>query len=211
MAPSLADLERSLNLLLGPAASAGHGLPRALAMTDTDRAPDPAGLLRGLPRGGALILRDKNPTRLAEAARRWVPMAKRAGHKVLIAGNPRLALAAGAGGVHLSEAELRRRPETNWVRLRPDWIVTASAHGAGALERAARAGADAVLLSPVFPTQSHPDAAALGVRRFAALARARPIAVYALGGVNHSNMRRLRGTACAGIAGIGLFLADSVV
>ena len=207
MGSSLADLERRLNLLLGPAA--GGALPRAIAMTDVDRAPDPARLLRGLPGGGMLILRDRNPDRLAEAARAWVPAAHRAGHKVLIAGDARLALATGADGVHLAEAELRRRPHVNWVRLKPGWIVTASAHGAGAVGVAAGAGADAALLSPVFPTESHPDAPALGALRFAALAGPTPIAVFALGGVTRAMLRRLRGAGCAGIAGIGLFLADS--
>ena len=186
MGSSLADLERRLNLLLGPAP--GGALPRAIAMTDVDRAPDPARLLQGLPRGGALILRDRNPERLAEAARAWVPAAHRAGHRVLIAGDPRLALATGADGVHLSEAELRRRPHVNWARLRPGWLVTASAHGAGALGLAAGAGADAALLSPVFPTESHPVAAALGPLRFAALARPAPLAVFALGGVTGANL-----------------------
>jgi len=204
---SLADLERRLNLLLGPALGP---LPRALAMTDTERAPDPARLLGGLPRGGALILRDKSPERLAEAAHAWVPMAKRAGHRVLIAGDARLALATGADGVHLSEAQLRRRPETNWVRLKPGWMVTASAHGAGALALAAGAGADAALLSPVFATESHPGSPALGALRFAGLAGPAPIAVFALGGVTAVTLRRLGGARCAGIAGIGMFLADSV-
>lgn len=209
MAPSLADLERSLNLLLGPAVNSAAALPRAIAMTDVERAPDPALLLHGLPAGGALILRERNSGRLAAAARHWVPAAHRAGRRVLIAGDARLALAVGADGVHLSEAQLRRRPETKSVRLRPGWVVTASAHGAGALLRAAGAGADAALLSPVFPTASHPDVPALGALRFAALADLAPIAIFALGGVTAASLRRLGGSSAAGIAGIGLFLADS--
>jgi thiamine monophosphate synthase len=52
----------------------------------------------------------------------------------------------------------------------------------------------------VFATASHPDRRALGVTRFAALARESG-AVYALGGVDMKTIRRL---AAHRIVGIGL-------
>jgi thiamine-phosphate pyrophosphorylase len=92
---------------------------------------------------------------------------------------------------------------TAWRRRRPDWLITAAAHGRAGLERAGRAGADAALLAPVFATLSHPRARALGVSRFAALVQASPVPVYALGGVDGANATRLRGTGAVGIAAIG--------
>ncbi len=75
-----------------------------------------------------------------------------------------------------------------------------------ALFRAARAGADAVLLAPVFQTASHPDSRPLGCLRFAAWCRESPLPVYALGGVSETSRRRLKGSGAAGLAGIGVFM-----
>ena len=71
--------------------------------------------------------------------------------------------------------------------------------------RAALAGVDAVLLSPVFPTKSHPGAAPIGPLRFAAWVRECPLPVYALGGVSLQSARRLASSGAAGFAGIGGF------
>ncbi len=86
---------------------------------------------------------------------------------------------------------------------RPGGLVAAAAHGPAGLYRARRAGADAALLSPVYPTASHPRAPTLGPLRFAAWARRAPLPVYALGGVTAVTARRLAASNAAGLAGIG--------
>ena len=106
----------------------------------------------------------------------------------------------GAHGVHLPERAIRRAGAVRWQR---DWLITAAAHSPAALRSAASAGADAALLSPVFATASHPDVRALGPRRFAALAHASPLPVYALGGIDSTRARLLQGSGAVGIAGIG--------
>jgi len=204
---NLTDLEHNLNLAIGPAAVGAERrrLPRAIAMTDANRDVSAADLIAGLPRGGAIILRHPDRDGLAALARDVVPLAHRLGQRVLIAGAPGLARALGADGVHLPEALLRRHPAWARQRRQAGWIVTAAAHGGRALRRAAAAGVDAVLLSPVLPTASHPERAALGVLRFAALCRSAPVGIFALGGIGLGELRRLKGSGCAGVAGIGLF------
>lgn len=210
---NLTDLERKLNLVLGPeltlaralGPAGGHALPRAFAMTDSARAPKPEALLAGLPAGGAVILRHPDPAELRRMAERTVPLAHKLGAKVLVSGDTRLALVAGADGVHLSEALLARHPALGRLRPKPGWIVTAAAHGPRALALAAAAGVDAVLLSPVLQTKSHPQAPALGAVRFTALCLGCRLPVVALGGIGRSDIRRLKHSGVAGIAGIGLF------
>ena len=77
--------------------------------------------------------------------------------------------------------------------------ISAAAHS----ERAALLGKylDAIFLSPVFPTASHPSAVALLPARANKLAEAFQIPVYALGGVTARNALLLHGFA--GIAAIG--------
>lgn len=101
-------------------------------------------------------------------------LCRQRGLLLLVAADARLARAIGADGLHLPES-LVAAP--GWQRFkRPGWLVTAAAHSGAAIARAFSHGADAVLVSPVFPTASHPGGPALGLLRFARLARAKPAA-----------------------------------
>ena len=191
---------RRLNLSLpaGP-----PDLPRLMMMSDTRRLPDPEEAARRLPKGAALILRHYKAPGRAALARRLAILCQRRGLRLLIAGDPRLAAGCGAAGLHLAEWD--HHQIHGWRRQHPEWLITAAAHGTKGLIRAARAGADAALLSPAFATASHPDGSALGPWRFAALSHQSRLPVYALGGLSQGNLRRLKGSAAIGIAGIGLF------
>lgn len=94
-------------------------------------------------------------------------------------------------------------------RITGDVHVTAAAHSRRAVYTAYRAGVDAVLISPVFPTRSHPGGKTLGIIRFAALAtyaNSLGLGVYALGGMtDQTKIRRLKPLSIIGIAGISRF------
>lgn len=184
-------------------------LPAIIAMTDAVRASDPAEALALAPRGSAVIYRayGKRPARaeLAQLGR----LARQRGVRLLVAGDLRAGGSPGADGLHLPEYVSHQSTERfHGRRPKPDFLLTAAAHSESAIVAAARAGADAVLISPVFSTRSHPSARPLGVVRFAQLAvkaRARGLAVYALGGMtSKARRRRLSCTGIAGIAGISL-------
>ena len=178
-------------------------LPRLILMTDSIRLPDPDAVILALAPGSAVILRERSPSRLVVLARRVAPLCRARRIRLLVAGDWRLAHEVGAGGLHLPEAAIRHGPN-RWRRVRRrDWIVTAAAHSPSAIRVSARLGVDAVLLSPVFPTASHPGARTLGPLRFARWARESPVPVYALGGIDADHGRRLRGSGAAGFAGIG--------
>ena len=209
MSTNLSDLNRSLNLVFGPPSRfRGSGLPRAIAMTDMARASDPKKLLLGLPSSSAIILRHPDAETLIRLARDALPLAKKLGHRVLIAGNPCMAFKVGADGVHLPEALINRKPNIDWAKIHPRWIITASAHKFKTVRKAQLAGADAVILSPVLATASHPEERPLCFLRFSKLCRTSKVAIYALGGISQYNIPRLKGSGCAGIAGIQVFLDD---
>lgn len=173
-------------------------------MTDEARGPDPLIAAASLPRGNAIILRHYGDPARVDLAQRLAAICRRRGLVLLIAGDWRLALAVGANGVHLPEWQARRGPGARGVPAtrRPGFLVTAAAHSPAAIVRAERAGADAVLLSPVFATESHTGAATIGPLRSALWCRRSGLPVYALGGVNPQTAARLAGIGLAGIAGV---------
>jgi thiamine-phosphate pyrophosphorylase len=186
---TLTELARRLN-----ARRRGTALPPVLLLTDERRLPDPLPVARGLPRGAGVVLRHYGvPARAALALR----LSRLPGLVLLVAGDMALARQVGARGLHLPEGG--GRPP----RLRPrGFLVTVAAHSLTALRRAKALGADAAVLSPVFPTASHPGAPTLGPLRFAMLARAAGLPVYALGGITAGNAPRLLASGAIGFAAI---------
>ncbi len=176
--------------------------PFSLAfMTDRRRIPDPEPVIRALPAGSAIIHRDYEDPRRENVARRVLAIARGRGVLFLVGGDARLAAAIGADGVHLPSFARMSTPE----RTR-GLIVSAACHNAADLDRAAAQGADVALLSPVFPTESHPGAEHLGPSRLKTLAARSRVPVLALGGVDETNAALLKGANVAGIAAIGAFL-----
>lgn len=180
-------------------------LPACILIADSARLGDPEAAIAALPRGSAVILRDYGAPDRPPRAARLAGLCRRHRLRLLVAGDPRLALAVGAAGLHLPEG-LVRSGDRRWRLWRkPGWLVTAAAHSPAAIARARRAGVDAVLLSPVFATESHPGAASLGPLAFAAWTRTAGVPVYALGGMTAATTRRLSGSGAAGVAAIGGF------
>lgn len=148
-------------------------------------------------RGSALIvLRARDDKRRAALAKQ---LAVRS-HRLLVAGDAKLAAACGAAGLHLPEARAHEAP--HWRARHPNWIITAAAHSIAGLLRAGMFGADAVFLSPVFPTASHPERAVLGPARAALMAAQALVPVYALGGIDARNAALLLHTRFQGLAAI---------
>jgi thiamine-phosphate pyrophosphorylase len=144
-----------------------------------------------------LILRARDARRRAELARRLSPIAQARGLIFLVANDPALARAIGANGLHLPESQACQA--SHWRARNPAWLITASAHSLAAALRPRHA--DAILLSPVFATQSHAKAQPLTAARARLIARGIKTPVFALGGVTAGNAALLSGFS--GVAAIG--------
>lgn len=187
-------------------------LPALIFLTDQARVPDVAAVAAKLPTGSAIILRDYAAPNRQKIARNLAQLTQQHDLVFSIGSDIELANAVGADGVHFREQDLASGADEitrilERVTNRKKLIVTAAAHSAAALQRAADFGADAALLSPVFSTASHPGTTPLGLAQFAALARAAALPVYALGGIDEANVKQLLTTNAIGIAAIGA-LAD---
>ena len=160
-------------------------LPTIWLMTDERQGTTLWDALGALPRGAGVVVRHYATPDRAELLARVERIAKRRGLVVVGAG------LRASGGSHGGR---RRRG-----------LLTRSAHNRGEIVAAIRSGADAVFVSPVFVTRSHPGAGALGVVRFGLMTRGLRIPVIALGGTDVRKARRLKQLGVHGWAGIDAF------
>jgi thiamine-phosphate pyrophosphorylase len=159
-------------------------VPVLWLFTDARRVADPLAAVARLPVGlaGVVLRHDGDPSR-PRFARDLARVCRARRLALAVAGDWRLAAAVGAG-LHLRGG----RPPPGAPRWLRRW--TSSAHGVAEVLRARRAGAAIVLLSPAFPTDSHPGSPALGPLRWGIAAR-RGGGAGALGGVSGATIRRL--------------------
>ncbi|NOW45680.1 thiamine-phosphate pyrophosphorylase [Novosphingobium sp. SG751A] len=159
-------------------------LPRLWLISDARNDGVLERALRRMPRGSGLIYRHYH---LPEAERQarfraLARIARGRGMAVVLAGDAAMARRWGADGAYGAGQAL------------------ATAHSLRELRRVR--GSAGVLLSPVFPTRSHPGAPVLGAVRFRLLAARSLVPVIALGGMNRRRARSLKWPRWAAIDGL---------
>lgn len=124
-------------------------------------------------------------------------------HNIRLLINSDLALPhAKANGIHLSSQALmssHSRPVGH------DWVA-ASCHNETELRHAQEIGVDFVVLAPVLPTTTHPEATPLGWKNMTDLIEQVNLPVFALGGLTVDNIDSVIHAGGQGIAGISAFL-----
>lgn len=151
--------------------------------------------LARLPRGSGLIFRHYHLSPEIRRAR-FDALRRKArfhGHLAVLAGNAMQARRWRADGAYAAPQRLAGGRSV--LRL-------ATVHSLRELTRAHRAGVDAVLISPVFPTASHPGARTMGAVRLRLLAARARVPVIALGGMTRHRARVARITRWAAIDGL---------
>lgn len=170
-------------------------LPRVWMLTDERQGDAMWTALDRLPKGAGVIVRHYS---LPEKERQ--AMVRRIGRRgifVAYSGPESAARRAGAKAVYGKAKTPGRLP-----RLFP-------AHNRREIIAAERADAALLLLSPAFPTRSHPGARTLGTLRFGILARTARVPVIALGGMTPSRFKRLKLLGAQGWAAIDAWAANT--
>jgi 8-oxo-dGTP diphosphatase len=144
-----------------------------------------------------VMIREKGmqPAALDKFCRDVVARCRAGGATVVLNGDPVLAGAVGADGVHLPSQSLMQaiaRPSAGFCG--------ASCHDATELARAQDLALDYAVLGPVLPTASHPGQPALGWDRASDLLRGCRIPVYALGAMDEALLERAWSCGAHGIA-----------
>jgi thiamine-phosphate pyrophosphorylase len=181
----------------------------------TDRKAPPSGdlleALRGALEGGVRFLqfreKDLPPREWLELGEKVMALAGEFDAAVIVNGDPALAEALGAAGVHLGSGTLSVRDVRE--RLGYKGLIGYSAHSGQEMSEAFAAGAAFSVLSPVFPTKSkYSGGPFLGLHGFrAGVDRVRDAGqrapVYALGGIGADNAADCHRAGAYGVALIG--------
>lgn len=157
-------------------------------------------LARALEAGTRLVqLREPqmNRTEFVTYAHQLAALCHDFGARLLINADPDTVAECDADGVHLNSRrlmELSRRPlsQANWV--------AASCHNEQELQKAQQLDVDFVVLGPVLPTASHPNAPTMGWERFCALCGSTTLPVYAIGGTQPEHILKAWHGGARGLA-----------
>lgn len=153
---------------------------------------------------GATLLQLRNPGASARAVEREAArLVTEAPVPVIVNGRVDLALAVGAAGAHLPEADL---PVAAARRLLGDArLLGRSVHSAEAAVEAEIQGADYVVFGPVFASASHRGQPPAGLAALREVARRVAIPVLAIGGIDAARAAACLEAGAAGFAAIGYF------
>lgn len=178
----------------------GRILPNLLFFTDPARVASPEAIAERLPPGSGIVFRAFGAENAVEQGRRLRAIADARGLLLLVGAHPGLAEGVRADGLHMPERLAGEIPKLRAEHGR--YLITVAAHDLKAVQAAERAGADAVIVSPVFPSNSPSAGQPLGLEGLKALASATTLPVYALGGVRADTVGQLAGSGIVGIAAV---------
>jgi thiamine-phosphate pyrophosphorylase len=118
-----------------------------------------------------------------------------------------VALTVPAAGVHLGQASL---PIDAARTLNPQWWIGKSVHNLDEADAARLAGADYLVVGPVYETASHPDRPALGIERVRQITALDPeLPVIAIGGITLDRIQGVRAAGAYGVAAIRALWDDA--
>ncbi|WP_033074297.1 thiamine phosphate synthase [Sphingopyxis sp. MWB1] len=166
-----------------------HAPPRRWLISDPRLDPGVERLLAFVPPGSAILVRhDALPPRARwRLFRRLAACARLRRLTLWLAGTAHQAARWGADGVYLRQHDAGQAVQARRLGLK----IAMPVHDQAEARRAARAQADVLFISPLYPTRSHPGIAPLstaGWLRLARLAGGQPIA---LGGMTAARAHRL--------------------
>lgn len=150
-----------------------------------------------------MMVRDKalDTAELAALTIKIIENSRNGDARIIVNGDIEAAVMSRADGVHVQSLEAIA---TARMRLGPDALVGYSAHSGAEAVAAGGAGADYVLLSPIFETPSKPGyGPPLGLDQLSRACREARVPILALAGVTPERAPECMAAGAAGIAVMG--------
>ena len=161
--------------------------------------------------GGATIvqLREKGVDRrvMIEDAEQCLRVCRSYGVPLIINDDVSVASEVGADGVHLGQDDV----SANEARRTFDGIIGVSAHNVAEAAKAFEDGADYIGCGAVFSTYTKSNTNDLGVESLGKISEISKLPMVAIGGIDETNIRSLKGTGISGVAVVSaIFSKDDV-
>ncbi|MAI06079.1 MAG: hypothetical protein CBC47_02940 [Alphaproteobacteria bacterium TMED87] len=179
-------------------------IPKIILFTDDENIISPVALAKIIPINWGILMRNYNVPDRKELICEAAKICKTRGIFFIIANDLSLALSLNASGLHLSEYYSSNKVLSPVFLHSKRLHITTSAHSFYKFTLARRYKFDAVFLSPILKTQTHPEQNGLGIYRFIALCKKNPVKTFALGGVRLNNYNRLINLGLYGISGVSI-------
>jgi len=182
-------------------------IPYLFLITDSIRLSEPKEILKYLSKDMGIIYRNNQKKNIPSETKKIFKKCIEKRIKFFFAGSIYQASSLRITNIHIPE-NLLRIPTKAGLHLRRTnkrLLITASAHNYPAIIRASQLGVSAILLSPVFETESNFGKNYLGIVRFSMLVNKSLSPIFALGGVNKNNVKKLYFTNASGVAALNAF------
>ncbi|MEE2705349.1 MAG: thiamine phosphate synthase [Pseudomonadota bacterium] len=179
-------------------------IPRIIVFTDDKCILSPIELAKVIPINWGILIRNYQAPNRKELICSAAKICKQRGIFFIIANDLKLALSLKASGLHLSEYHFSRNILSTIFIHSSKLQITTSAHTFHKITQSNLYKFDAIFLSPIFKTQSHPTQSGLGIHRFIALSKKTSVNTLALGGIRLDDYNRLSNFGLYGIGGISI-------
>lgn len=192
--------------------SSKKNLPACILFTDRSRIINLERTIKSLPKNSAIIIReyDLNIQDREIFAKKIIDLARPRGLKIIVGKDFVLAKRIKADGIHFSDLDNLPIEFFNRKNFSEKFIFSFACHNFKSFLKAEKFKVDMAFISPIFPTKSHLGTKEFGIRNLAkislktkSLSYVTP-AIYALGGINPSNIAAIRKLHLSGFAAISL-------
>lgn len=187
--------------------------------TDRKKILQPKHLIKFLPKNSAIIFReyDLNPEqRLIEGQKIFNEIKKYPQKKLkfLIGKDFALAVKIKADGIHYSDHDLLTTKNFAKINLPKNFIFSIAIHHPKNCLLLKKFKTNLVFFSPIFQSTSHPSRSGIGIHKFSRLliknkyfvnSKNFKPRIFALGGINLSNIKQIRPLKISGFGAIDLF------
>ena len=140
-----------------------------------------------------------NETQFKSLAKKVLTATNKHNVKIILNAHYNILNELNADGIHLTSEllmSLKRRP------LSKKHIISAACHDMSQLIRAQQIGVDFVTLSPVLPTNTHPEAEPLGWENFSNYCMSVQMPIFGLGGLTTQDLELVCASGGYGLAAI---------
>ena len=189
-------------------------LPVSVFFTDRKKIYDLENTIKSLPKNSAIIIREYDLEQKDREifARKIKDLTNSRNIRIIVGKDLVLAIKIKADGLHFSDLDHLPLQFLERKKFKKKFIFSFACHSFKSVLKAQKLKADMIFISPIFPTKSHLNTQALGIKNLAKISFKTKSSsyvspsLYALGGINSQNLLSVRKLGISGFAAISLFL-----